>query len=82
MVSPHTTLEAVQSKTWNIHSLRTRGAIEGREDAQEFLNVLLSYLRRMAFLIEISQAAMPKCPDHWSSVQCRLTQVNNKEEGL
>ena len=68
VVSPHATLERVQSKARNIHSLRTSGAVEGRQDAQEFLHVLRSYLRRTALLIELSQAAMPKCPDHLSTV--------------
>ena len=68
MVPPHATLEGVQSKTGDIHSLRTSGAVQGRQDAQEFVHMLLSDLRRTALLIELSQAAMPKCPDHLSSV--------------
>ena len=68
MVSPHTTLEGVQSKAWDIHSLRTGGAVQGREDAQQFLHMLPSDLWRTALLIELSQAAMPKCPNHLSSV--------------
>ena len=45
MVSPHATLEGVKSETRKIHSLRIGRAVEGRQDAQEFLHVFLSYLR-------------------------------------
>ena len=35
MMTPHATLEWVQPKAWDIHSLGAGGAVQGREDAQE-----------------------------------------------
>ena len=79
MVSPHATLEGMQTKAGDIHALRAGTSVEGSEDTQEFRGVPLGNPRRPALLIELPQAAMPECPDHWQKVWCLSTIVNYKE---
>ena len=79
MMSPHATLEGMQSKAGDIHALRAGTSVEGGEDTQEFRGVPLGNSRRPALLIELPQAAMPECPDHWQKVWCLSTIVNCKE---
>ena len=79
MVTPLAALEGMQTKARDIHALRPGASIEGGEDAQEFRGAPLGNSRRSALLIELPQAAMPECLDHWQKVWCLSTIVNHKK---
>ena len=76
MAPRHAALERMQTKAGDIHAFRAGTAGEGCEDAEEFADVPLRNLGGSPLLIEFSQAAVPKRPDHRPSVWCLSTIVN------
>ena len=72
-MSPQAALQGMQTKAGKIHTLRAGTSIESGEDAQEFRGMPLCHLGRSALPVELPQAAVPECLDHWPSVRCLST---------
>ena len=73
----HVALEPVQPKAGQVHSFRPATSVQCRQDTRKLCDVARRDLRRASVFIKRFQAAMVERFDHFSSVLCQSTIVNN-----